>query len=104
MASSSTQPESTAQNPTSNGTTNGTNHESAGTSDGNNENGVRWSSELVQDLNDMMAKMNLMKTNLLKIQDDVALLRKSFADVQQTLERLRDLVPKEPVPSSDTST
>jgi prefoldin subunit 5 len=52
----------------------------------------------------MMAKMNLMKTNLLKIQDDVALLRKSFADVQQTLERLRDLVPKEPVPSSDTST
>lgn len=96
MASPSAQLDPTAHNPTSNGTS----HESA---DLPNENGEHWSKGLVRGMDTMIEKMDDMQKDLLKLQDDVASLRKSFADSYLTLQRLTQLVPTEPVPPSDNS-
>lgn len=91
MSSFSTQHEPTAQKPASNGT----NHD---TLDSSQENNVHWIRDLVHDINFMFKNLDLLREDLLKIQDDVFLLRMLLADAQQTLERLKQLVPTESVP------
>ncbi|KAJ5368062.1 uncharacterized protein N7496_007822 [Penicillium cataractarum] len=95
MAPSSTQPGPTANNPASNGRP----HESASVSNGNNE---HWSKELLQDMDAMMKRMDFMRDDLSKIQDEVVTLRRSFGDIHKLLNDLKELVAPETGPDAST--
>jgi hypothetical protein len=95
MAPSSAEPEPTTNDRASNGKP----HESASVSNGTNECG---SKELVPDIDAMMKKMEFMKNNLAKIQDEFVILRRSFEDIHKILDHLKELVP--PEIASDAST
>ncbi|CEJ59641.1 hypothetical protein PMG11_08258 [Penicillium brasilianum] len=88
MASSSTEPEPTTNNPASNGRP----HDSASVSESNNE---CWTKELAQEIDSMAKRMEFMKDNLSKIQDEFVILRRSFEDIHKILNHLKELVPHE---------
>ncbi|KAF3399884.1 hypothetical protein F1880_008144 [Penicillium rolfsii] len=85
MASSPSQPDPNTQPPASNGIS----HEVVGLSNENNEHS---SEESAQAINDLMEQTDKAQKDLLKLQDDIATLRQSFANTLQTVDRLRELV------------
>jgi hypothetical protein len=91
MASSSAQPPAG----------NSINHESV---DLPSENSAHWSKDLVQKMDTTLKKVDDMQKDLLKIKDDIATLRQSFANTFQTIDRLKQLMLAKPVPPHDNST
>lgn len=91
MVARSTPPEQTVEEPASGGT----NH---GDPDLTNNNDTEWIKDLVHGINTMFKNLDIQREELLKIQDDVFILRKSIADIQNALEGLKQLVPTEPEP------
>lgn len=90
MAARSNPPERTADKPASNGTTN---HDAP---DASNDNGTQWIRDLVLGINTMFKNLDIQREELRKIQDDVFILRRSIANIQKVLDRLKQLVPPEP--------
>lgn len=61
-----------------------------------NENDNQWIRDLVLGINTMFKNLDIQREELRKIQDEVFILRRSIANIQKALDRLKQLVPSEP--------